>query len=128
MSEVTADLTPEQCVPDVPDVSSALSKLQSEFGKKPKIDFFPPDFNLDVSKFFGFNFFSKILGKGPGGMDFDTCAVTVEGDIDGAISGGPLYPESMGGKLESIDTEIEGLGEDLGNLQEQVDGMGDSAP
>ena len=119
MSESTSQLTPDQCVPDVPDVSSALSKLQSEFGKKPKIDFFPPDFSLDVSKYFGFNFFSGILGKG--GMDFDTCAVTVEGDVDGAISGGALYPESLGGKLESIDTEIDGL-------QSQIDDLGDSAP
>ena len=123
MSEVTADLTPEQCIPDVPDVSAALQKLQSEFGKKPKVDFFPPDFNVDVSKFFGFNFFSKILGKGPGGLDFDTCAVAIEGDIDGALAGGPLYPDTMGGKLESID-------DDLASLQGQIDelNVGDSAP
>ena len=121
MSEVTAELTPEQCVPDVPDVSSALSKLQSEFGKKPKIDFFPPDFNLDVSKFFGFNFFSKILGKGPGGMDFDTCAVCIDGDIDGALAGGPVYPEGMSGT-------IDGINEDLAGLQSQIDEMEDSAP
>ena len=123
MSEVTADLTPEQRVPDVPDVSAALQKLKSEFGKKPKVDFFPPDFNVDVSKFFGFNFFSKILGKGPGGLDFDTCAVAIEGDIDGAVTGGPLYPDTMGGKFESID-------DDLAALQGQIDDIntGDSAP
>ena len=128
MSEVTAELTPEQCVPDVPDVSSVLSNLQSQYGKKPKIDFFPPDFNIDVSKFFGFNFFSKVLGKGPGGLDYDTCAVTIEGDIDGAITGGPLYPEELGDKLESIDTEIEGLGENVVDLQDQINAIGDSAP
>ena len=128
MSEVTADLTPEECIPDVPDVSAALQKLQSEFGKKPKIDFFPPDFNVDVSKFFGFNFFSKILGKGPGGLDFDTCAVAIEGDIDGAIAGGPVYPDTMGGKLESIDQNLESLETDLGALADQVNELGDSSP
>ena len=120
MSEVTADLSPEQCIPDVPDVSSALAKLQSEFGKRPEITFFPPDFNVDLSKFFTFNMFGKILGKGPGGLDYDTCAVTIEGDIDGAVTGGPLYPESMGSQLESID-------ESLSGLQDQVNELGDSA-
>ena len=121
MSESTVELTPEQCVPDVPDVSSLLKEKISKYGKKPEVNFFPPDFNVDVSKFFGFNFFSKVLGKGPGGMDYDTCAVTIEGDIDGAIEGGPLYPETMGGKLDGID-------EELSALQGQIDELGDSAP
>ena len=116
------------CVPDVPDVSSALQKLQSEFGKKPKIHFFPPNFNVDCTKFFTFGTLGKILGKKAGGLGYDTCALHDNGDMDGMITGGPLYPEELGGKLESIDTEIDGLGEDLGNLQDQVDGMGDSAP
>ena len=111
MSDATANLTPEQCVPDVPDTSAVMSKLQTEFGRRPNVDFFPPDFNVDISKFFSFNMFGKILGKGPGGMDFDTCAVCIEGDIDGAITGGALYPESMGSKLESIDSDMSSLGD-----------------
>ena len=123
MSEATADLSPEQCVPDVPDVSSVLEKVTSEFGKKPKVDFFPPDFSFDISKFFSFNMFGKILGKGAGGLDYDTCAVTIDGDIDGALAGGPVYPDTMGGT-------IDGINEDLGSLQGQIDdiNLADSAP
>lgn len=121
MSEVTADLTPEECIPDTPDVGSELTKVQSQFGKRPSVDFFPPDFNVDVSKFFNFNMFGKILGKSAGGLGFDTCAVCIDGDIDGALSGGPVYPEGLGGVLEGIDSDISGL-------QDQVDEIGDSAP
>ena len=111
------------CVPDVPDVSSALEKLQSEFGKKPKIHFFPPNFNVDVTKFFTFGTLGRILGKRQGGLDYDTCAVHISGDIDACIEGGPLYPENLGGKLDGID-------DDLASLQGQIDdiNMGDSAP
>ena len=121
MSEVTAELTPEQCVPDVPDTSAIMSKVQTELGRRPNLDFFPPDFNVDISKYFSFNMFGKILGKGPGGLDFDTCAVCIEGDIDGALAGGALFPESMGSKLESIDSDMAGL-------QDQVNELGDSSP
>ena len=128
MSEVTADLTPEECIPDVPDCSAILEKVQSEFGKRPKVDFFPPDFSFDISKYFSFNMFGKILGKGPGGLDYDTCAVAIDGDIDGALAGGPLYPDTMGGKLESIDQNLESLETDLGDLTDQVNELGDSSP
>ena len=121
MSDATADLTAEECIPDVPDVSSELRRLASKYGKIPTIDFFPPDFNIDISNFFSFDMFGKILGKGPGGLDFDICAVTIEGDIDGALAGGPVYPESMGSQLESIDEGISGL-------QDQVNDLGDSSP
>ena len=121
MSDVTADLTPEQCIPDVPDTSAILSKLQTEFGRRPNLDFFPPDFNIDISKFFSFDMFGKILGKVPGGLDFDTCAVCIEGDIDGALAGGPVYPDGMSGT-------IDGINEDLAGLQSQIDEMEDSAP
>ena len=121
MSDVTADLTPEECIPDVPDTSAILSKLQTEFGRRPNLDFFPPDFNVDISKFFSFDMFGKILGKGPGGLDFDTCAVCIEGDSDGALSGGPVYPDGMSGT-------IDGINEDLAGLQSQIDEMEDSAP
>ena len=109
------------CVPDVPDVSSSLQRLASKYGKKPKIDFFPPDFNLDVSKFFTFGSLGKILGKGSGGLGFDTCLIHDSGDIDGMIQGGPLYPEDLGSKLDALDS-------DIGGLQDQVDAIGDSAP
>jgi hypothetical protein len=121
MSDITADLTPEQCIPDVPDTSAIMSKLQTELGRRPNLDFFPPDFNLDISKFFSFDMFGKILGKAAGGLDFDTCAVCIDGDIDGALAGGPLYPETMGSQLESIDEGISGL-------QDQINSIGDSAP
>ena len=111
------------CVPDVPDVSSALAKIQSEFGKKPHVSFFPPNFNVDVTKFFTFGTLGRILGKKSGGLGYDTCAVHVDGDIDGMIQNGPLYPEELGGKLDGID-------DDLASLQGQIDeiNLGDSAP
>ena len=128
MSEVTAELHPEDCIPDVPDVSAALQKIKSEFGKRPNVEFFPRDFSFDISKYFTHNMFGKILGKAAGGLDYDTCAVSIEGDIDGAVAGGPLYPDTMGGKLESIDQNLESLETDLGALADQVNELGDSSP
>ena len=123
MSDATIDLTPEECIPDVPDVSSALTKLASEFGKRPHVAFFPPNFNVDVSKFFTFGTLGRILGRGEGGLGYDTCAVHIEGDVDGMIEGGPTYPETLDGKLDGIDQNIDQLGQDVNNINGEIDNI-----
>ena len=107
--DLNADIDEGECVPDVPDVSSALRNIASEFGKRPQVAFFPPNFNVDVSKFFTFGMLGRIMGRRSGGLGYDVCAVHIDGDLDAMAAGGPTYPDTLSDKITSIDQEIENL-------------------
>lgn len=42
------------CLPDLPDLTSLFNVNFTLYGKVPNLDFFPPDFTIDLDGFFDF--------------------------------------------------------------------------
>jgi len=114
-------MSTESCTPDVPDVGGAIEKATSKYGKRPNINFRPVSFDIGLNNFITFDVLGKILGK-PGGMGYDICEICDSDGlgVDGAIAGSP-FPN---GAQDMID----GINENLENLQDQINELGDSAP
>ena len=119
----------ENCVPDVPDVQSSVDKaIATAKGKVADLDFRPVDFSLDISKFFTFDVFGRLLGK-PDGMGYDMCAIADSGDVDAAIAGSP-FPngaqdtiDGINGSLTDLEGQIGGLEGQIGGLQGQINNL-----
>ena len=101
----------DDCVPDAPDVGSAIDKAkQSAYGKIPSINFTPVSFSIDTSKFFDFNMFGKLLGGG--GLSMDVCEHCENGTgFDGISGSSQLVPAN-----ETIDGINQGIQENAQNI------------
>ena len=116
----TGDLNIDDCIPDVPDVGSEIDKaLQSAYGKIPDIDFRPVDFSIDISKYFDFNMFGKLLGRD--GLGMDVCDHCTNGTgFDGMAAGSSLMPanETIDGINAGINENAQGIAENANNISE----------
>lgn len=108
-------MSTKNCTPEVPDVQSAVDKaIETARGKVADLDFRPVDFSMDVSKFFSFDMFGRLLGK-PDGLGYDMCEICGDSGsgIDGAIGNSP-FPD---GAQDWAD----GINQSLQDQQQQID-------
>ena len=100
----------EDCIPDAPDVQAMLDKgIATAKGKIAALDFRPVDFNIDISKFFDFNMFGKLLGAD--GLGMDVCDHCINGTDFVDMDGGVFIPAQ-----ETIDGINQGINENAQNI------------
>lgn len=98
----------EDCIPDSPDVQSEVNKaIASAKGKVPDLQF--SGFDIDVSKYFDFNMFGKLLGRD--GLGMDVCDHCINGTAFDDMDGGALIPAQ-----ETIDGINQGINDNAQNI------------
>jgi len=98
----------EDCIPDSPDIKSEINKAKESLkGKIPEIQF--SGFDIDISKYFDFNMFGKLLGRD--GLGMDVCDHCINGTDFVDMDGGVFIPAQ-----ETIDGINQGINDNAQNI------------
>ena len=109
----------EDCIPDSPDVKSEVNKaIASAKGKIPDLQF--SGFDINISKYFDFNMFGKLLGRG--GLGMDVCDHCVNGASFDSMAGGALMPAQ-----DTIDGINQGIADNAQGIADNAQGIADNA-
>ena len=109
----------EDCIPDAPDIRSEINKAKESLkGKIPEIVF--SGFDVDISKYFDFNMFGKLLGID--GLGMDVCDHCINGTDFVDMDGGVFIPAQ-----ETIDGINQGINDNAQGIAENAQGIANNA-
>ena len=109
----------EDCIPDAPDLRSEINKAKESLkGKIPEIKF--SGFDIDISKYFDFNMFGKLLGRD--GLGMDVCDHCINGTDFVDMDGGIFIPAQ-----ETIDGINQGINDNAQSIQDNAQNIANNA-
>ena len=105
----------EDCIPDTPDVKSEINKAKETLkGKVAEIQF--SGFDINISKYFDFNMFGKLLGRD--GLGMDVCDHCINGASFDSMAEGTWVPaqDTVDGLNQSIQDNAQGIADNAQNI------------
>ena len=118
----------EDCIPDTPDVSSEINKAKETLkGKVAEIQF--SGFDINISKYFDFNMFGKLLGRD--GLGMDVCDHCINGaSFDSMAEGSSLMPatEVIDGLNQSVNDNAQGIANNAQGIADNAANQGGGTP
>lgn len=109
----------EDCIPDTPDVKSEINKAKETLkGKVAEIQF--SGFDINISKYFDFNMFGKLLGRD--GLGMDVCGHCIDGIGFDSMAEGTWVPAQ-----DTVDGLNQSIQDNAQNIQDNAQGIADNA-